>query len=67
MIPAVFHAELAVTCKLVWHRGDAPVIVQQPEGGNLREGQQLRLQVTANGTQPMQYQWIQDGRLLQVG
>lgn len=43
----------------------APSITQQPNGlMNLQVGQALRLQVGAEGTQPMAFQWQKDGQEL---
>ncbi|HVT71775.1 MAG TPA: immunoglobulin domain-containing protein [Lacunisphaera sp.] len=41
---------------------DAPVITQNPVGGNLVAGMNLVLTVTATGTGPLTYQWQKDGQ-----
>ncbi len=41
---------------------DPPQIITQAASANLCEGQQISLQISANGTPPLQYQWYKDGR-----
>lgn len=39
----------------------APTITQQPQGGEITEGQSLVLTVVATGDNPLSYQWYKDG------
>jgi hypothetical protein len=45
-------------------RPQAPRIVQQPQGAELQEGQPLKLSLSAEGSQPLFYQWQCSGRSL---
>ena len=39
-------------------RGEPPRITRQPADVSLEDGQPLRLEVQAAGTQPLAYQWL---------
>ena len=45
-------------------RPQAPHIVQQPQGAELQEGQPFELSLSAEGSQPLTYQWQCSGRSL---
>ena len=45
-------------------RPQAPHILQQPQGAELQEGQPFELSLSAEGSQPLSYQWQCSGRSL---